>query len=164
MCRKLFGAMQTAGTRLAERANAAGMVSAEVFNAFLRLLEAHESMRALLGTGLPKKGLPGVPERARFHRMLTRQGHSFSAEQRAQVEEWQTLLCQHLASLLALQRQFDKFLLVKHTDELANLQKPSLKAPFHAHAAKEDKELRIGKDFMTLGYPKLSPRTAGSIR
>ena len=133
---ELLGAMQTAGSninsitqatryRRVKRANVAAMVSAEVFNAFLEYLEAHEdelaelqceSVRANLCTGLPKKGSPGVSERARFHRVLTRQGHLFTAVQRAQVEEWETLLCQcadagRLASQPALQCQFDKFLL-----------------------------------------------------
>ena len=37
-----------------------------------------------------------------------------------------------------------------------SLRKVSLKALFEVHAAKTDKELRFGKDFMLRCYPQLS--------
>ena len=58
----------------------------------------------------------------------------------------------------ALQRQLEKFiaLLEDRAEYFQSLQKPSLKAFFEVHAAKTDKELRFGKNFMLRCYPQLS--------
>ena len=86
-----------------------------------------------------------------------------SQQQKDVLAEWETMLCepaadQRLAVQPALQRQLDKFLdlLERRFDEFAALRKPSLKAVFDARAAKSDKEMKFGKNFMSRCFPQLS--------
>ena len=86
-----------------------------------------------------------------------------SQEQMDELAEWEAMLCdvgegERLAFRPALQRQLAKFIAVleNRAEYLQSLQKPSLKALFEAHAAKTDKELRFGKNFMLRCYPQLS--------
>ena len=86
-----------------------------------------------------------------------------SQEQKDELAEWEAMLCEpgegeRQAFRPALQRQLEKFiaLLEDRAEYFQSLQKPSLKAFFEVHAAKTDKELRFGKNFMLRCYPQLS--------
>ena len=72
---------------------------------------------------------------------------------------------QRLAVQPALQRQLDKLLefLERRFDEFAALRKPSLKAVFDAHAAKSDKDIQFGKNFMSRCFSNLSQQQKDAL-
>ena len=124
----------------------------------LRQLQCQD-MASLLRTGEARRGKPAIPDRAALYRFLQRQGHAFTEGQREELWAWEARLCvSPKQAQPELQDQYERFLalLEKRADCFISLRKVSLKALFEVHAAKTDKELRFGKNFMLRCYPQLS--------
>ena len=138
------------------------LVYLDEHRAELEALQCND-MRELLRTGEARQGRVAVPERAAWYRYLRQQEHLLSAAQVEQLRARENVLCQRadaerLVVQPARQQQLDKLLelLERRFDEFAALRKPSLKAVFDAHAAKSDKEMKFGKNFMSRCFPQLS--------
>ena len=111
------------------------------------------------GLALARRGKPAIPDRAALYRFLQRQGHAFTEGQREELRACQARLCvSPKQAQPELQDRYERFLalLEKRADFFISLRKVSLKALFEVHAAKPDKELRFGKNFMLRCYPQLS--------
>ena len=124
----------------------------------LRQLQCQD-MASPLRTGEARRGKPAIPDRAALYRFLQRQGHAFTEGQREELRAWEARLCvSPKQAQPELQDQYERFLalLEKRADFFISLRKVSLKALFEVHAAKTDKELRFGKNFMLRCYPQLS--------
>ena len=116
------------------------------------------AIRRLCCTLVKLKGVEGgYLERSRQYRYFKPSRHSFTPEQWAELRAWEARLCVTVGPFLL--QQFANFIsmLEDRAEHLqASHKKTSLSALFDVRAAKTDKVLRFGQNFMKRCFPKLS--------